>query len=168
MSEEFQDDYGDEGDLDLGFYDDDFIPDVEPEDVDDLDLSDLDDNLSHDARDDMVEQNETVEATLKDPLGKNAFQTQRGLTKYEKTALIGIRAEQLQRGAEPYVSIEEYDPANKVTRLMTDVIEIAKKELSMGLLPLTIDRPLPSKVANHPTYEMRTIASLIHTTNPDF
>lgn len=169
-SELFLDDYGgNEVDDDMSFFEDDeFLPDIDPEDTDELNLDELDDDLDHDARDDLVDLNQQVETTLKNPQSEAAFRTRRGLTKYEKTALIGIRAEQLRRNAPPNVSIEDWDPLNKVVRLMTNEIEIAKKELGLGVLPMTVDRPLPSKVPNRPIYEIRPISTLIHSTNPDF
>ena len=57
------------------------------------------------------------------------------LTKFEETRLISSRAEQLARGAPPLVEIGD----------LTDVIEIAKKELAERKIPFTIRRPLHNK-----------------------
>jgi DNA-directed RNA polymerase I, II, and III subunit RPABC2 len=57
------------------------------------------------------------------------------LTLYERTRVIGLRANQLSQGARPFVSIPEY---------MTDVREIARLELEKKRLPFIIQRPLPN------------------------
>jgi DNA-directed RNA polymerase subunit K/omega len=67
---------------------------------------------------------------LYDPL-KN--KTKNILSKYEKVKMVGIRAEQLQRGAEPLVSWEgEFNPR-----------EIALEELKQRKIPFMICRKLP-------------------------
>lgn len=57
------------------------------------------------------------------------------LSKYEKVKIIGIRAEQLQRGAEPYIKIDLAKPFN--------ALDIAKKELYEKKIPFMISRKLP-------------------------
>lgn len=57
------------------------------------------------------------------------------MTKYEKVKIVGLRAEQLQRGATPYV---EFDPAH------FNPIEIANKELDARKLPFMVCRTLPN------------------------
>ena len=54
------------------------------------------------------------------------------LTKYEKTAVIGYRAEQISAGAPPTIPI---------TRDMINPIDIALKELAQGRCPLYVKRP---------------------------
>ena len=55
------------------------------------------------------------------------------LSKYEKTAILGTRAEQLARGAEPYVTVKEpFDPR-----------ETALEEIRQKKLPFKISRPMP-------------------------
>ena len=56
------------------------------------------------------------------------------LTKYEKTKVLGIRAQQLATGAKPFIKVPDY---------MTDVGEIALFELKEGKIPFIIRRPLP-------------------------
>ena len=56
------------------------------------------------------------------------------LTQYERTKIIGMRANQLSQGARPYVAIPEY---------MTDVGEIARYELKERRLPFIVRRPMP-------------------------
>jgi DNA-directed RNA polymerase I, II, and III subunit RPABC2 len=56
------------------------------------------------------------------------------LTQYERTKILGMRANQLSQGARPYVAVPEY---------ITDVLEIAKLELQERRLPYIIRRPMP-------------------------
>ena len=56
------------------------------------------------------------------------------LTKYEKTRIIGVRIEQLSRGAKPNVN----------TKGMTSIQEIAEEELRQRKTPFMIRRPLPN------------------------
>lgn len=55
------------------------------------------------------------------------------LTKYERARVLGARALQLSNGAKPMVS----------TSGLTDVLEIAKKELNEYKLPHIIRRKFP-------------------------
>ena len=55
------------------------------------------------------------------------------LTKYERTLLIGIRAQQLNKGALPAVSTDN----------LTNTIKIAEKELEERRMPLIIRRHIP-------------------------
>jgi DNA-directed RNA polymerase I, II, and III subunit RPABC2 len=57
------------------------------------------------------------------------------LTQYEKTKILGLRANQLSQGARPYISVPEY---------VTDVYEIARLELQQRRLPFIIRRPMPN------------------------
>lgn len=57
------------------------------------------------------------------------------LSKYEKVKIIGIRAEQLQRGATPYIPIDESKPF--------DAREIAKAEFNAQKIPFMISRKMP-------------------------
>jgi DNA-directed RNA polymerase subunit K/omega len=57
------------------------------------------------------------------------------LTKYERTKIIGLRAEQLVRDAQPFVEIEagrRFDP-----------YEVAERELMGRRLPFVIVRHMP-------------------------
>lgn len=65
----------------------------------------------------------------------NKNSTRNVLTKYEKVKIIGLRAEQLQCGAVPYV---EFDKNN------FSPIDIAMKELYSRTLPFMICRTLPN------------------------
>ncbi len=55
------------------------------------------------------------------------------ITKYEKARVIGTRALQLSLGAPPMVKVEG----------MTDVMDIAEKELMEYKIPLIVKRKLP-------------------------
>jgi DNA-directed RNA polymerase I, II, and III subunit RPABC2 len=57
------------------------------------------------------------------------------LSKYEKVKIIGIRAEQVQRGAPPYIDIDLNKPF--------DARDLAKKELAARKIPFMISRKLP-------------------------
>jgi len=56
------------------------------------------------------------------------------LTVYERTKILGSRANQLAEGAMPFVVVPEY---------MTQPLEIAKMELEQRRLPFIIKRPMP-------------------------
>jgi DNA-directed RNA polymerase I, II, and III subunit RPABC2 len=59
--------------------------------------------------------------------------TEYALTKYEKARILGVRALQLSNGAQPMVKIDG----------ITDVMDIAKKELCEYKLPFIIRRKFP-------------------------
>lgn len=65
----------------------------------------------------------------------NKNTTKNILSKFEKVKILGIRAEQLQRGAIPNV---DFDEAN------FDALKIAKKELQERKLPFMLCRKLPN------------------------
>jgi DNA-directed RNA polymerase subunit K len=56
------------------------------------------------------------------------------VTKYEIARVIGLRAEQLAKGAKPMV------PVSESTR---DVVQIATEEYQKGVIPICIIRRLP-------------------------
>jgi DNA-directed RNA polymerase subunit K/omega len=56
------------------------------------------------------------------------------LTVYEKTKILGFRANQLSQGAKPYIDVPEY---------ITGTLEIAKLELEQRRLPFIVKRPMP-------------------------
>lgn len=57
------------------------------------------------------------------------------LTNFEKTKIIGLRANQLSKGSVPFISVPKH---------ITDVKDIAKLELEQKRLPYIIKRPLPN------------------------
>ena len=57
------------------------------------------------------------------------------LTNYEKTKIIGLRANQISQGSKPFIQVPEY---------ITDVRDIARLELEQKRLPFIIKRPIPN------------------------
>lgn len=57
------------------------------------------------------------------------------LTNYEKTKIIGLRANQISKGSAPFVAVPKH---------ITDVRDIARLELEQKRLPFIIKRPLPN------------------------
>jgi DNA-directed RNA polymerase I, II, and III subunit RPABC2 len=57
------------------------------------------------------------------------------LTQYERTKIIGLRANQLSKGSAPYIAVPKH---------ITDVRDIARMELEQKRLPFIIKRPLPN------------------------
>jgi len=71
----------------------------------------------------------------KDPL--DAYhQSQPFLSIYEKTKILSFRSNQLAQGARPFVVVPEH---------MTNVLDIAKLELTERRLPFIIKRPMPDR-----------------------
>jgi DNA-directed RNA polymerase subunit K/omega len=69
------------------------------------------------------------------------------LTQYEKTHVIGKRANMLSQGARPYVDVPPH---------ITDVSDIARLELEQRRLPFIICRTMPNG-----THEMWRLADLL-------
>jgi DNA-directed RNA polymerase subunit K/omega len=57
------------------------------------------------------------------------------LTNFEKTKIIGLRANQLSKGSVPFIAVPKH---------ITDVRDIARLELEQKRLPFIIKRPLPN------------------------
>jgi len=72
------------------------------------------------------------------------------LTNYEYTNIIGTRAEQIDRGAKPFIN-----PCIYLNPILTS-IDIAKQEFRQGLLDYKIKRPYPDG-----TYEEWYIREMI-------
>lgn len=83
---------------------------------------------------------------------KQDFKTPNRLTKYEFASIIGFRAQQIAEGAPPFVNVGA----------LTDPSAIAIKEMNEGVMPLQIERPLPSNKIGKFTYEIRTLNELIN------
>lgn len=64
-------------------------------------------------------------------------------TKYEIARIIGARALQISMGAPLLLDLKE----EGFEKLKYNPIEIAKLEFKEGILPITIKRPLPRKIA---------------------
>jgi len=69
------------------------------------------------------------------------------LTLFEKTKLIGFRANQLAQGARPLIEVPQH---------VTDVIEIAKLELEQKRMPYILKRSMPDG-----TFEYWRLADLL-------
>lgn len=63
------------------------------------------------------------------------------LTKYERTKIIGMRAEQLARGSQAFVDVPADGPF--------DPCEVAERELLTRKLPFVIARPGPDGKTEH-------------------
>lgn len=88
-----------------------------------------------------------VEAVVPLLVGKDNHKTYPFLTHYEKTKIIGLRANQLSQGAHPYIVVPEY---------ITSVRDIARMELEQKRLPFIVKRPLPNG-----SYEYWRLADLM-------
>lgn len=66
-------------------------------------------------------------------------ETRNILSKYEKAKLLGLRQEQLARGAEAMVDTRKY----------TNIVDIAQRELQERTMPLMIMRVLPGGVKEY-------------------
>jgi DNA-directed RNA polymerase subunit K len=64
-------------------------------------------------------------------------------TKYEIARMIGSRALQISMGAPFLVKMSEKD----LEAIGYNPIEIAKREFEKGVLPITVRRPIPKRVA---------------------
>lgn len=62
-------------------------------------------------------------------------------TKYERARILGSRALQIAMGAPFLVKLEKED----LEKIRYNPLEIAKKELEKGVIPITIRRPLPGE-----------------------
>jgi DNA-directed RNA polymerase I, II, and III subunit RPABC2 len=57
------------------------------------------------------------------------------LTNFEKTKIIGLRANQISKGSVPFIAVPKH---------LTDVRDIARLELEQKRLPFIVKRPLPN------------------------
>jgi DNA-directed RNA polymerase subunit K/omega len=69
------------------------------------------------------------------------------LSQYEKTHILGKRANMLSQGARPFVAVPPH---------MTDVLDIAKLELEKRCIPFIICRTMPNG-----THEMWRVSDLV-------
>ena len=76
-----------------------------------------------------------ISLTASPPLGMDPnHRSPPFLTQYERTKIIGLRANQLSQSARPYIAVPEH---------VTNVWEIAKLELAQRRLPFIVRRPMP-------------------------
>ena len=69
------------------------------------------------------------------------------LTNFERTKIIGLRANQISRGSVPFVAVPKH---------ITDVRDIARLELEQKRIPFIVKRPLPNG-----TFEYWRLSDLI-------
>lgn len=62
-------------------------------------------------------------------------------SKYERARIVGARALQLSMDAPLLMKME----GDELENLHYDPLKIAQKELDSGVLPITVNRPMPSK-----------------------
>ncbi len=103
---------------------DDSSSEIEPEEIDE-DLDEFDS---------IIEENEIEDTICNLVVNNDKILSLNRLTKYERCALLSCRAHHLSIGA--HTSLEK----NK----FKTPLEIAKKELELGILPLKIKRILPN------------------------
>ncbi len=86
----------------------------------------LSDNQFNDAKEILMNYDTLKESYISKPI----------LSIYEKTTIIGVRAQQISNGAQPLISVPQY---------MSDSIKIAELELKMGKTPFILKRTIGSK-----------------------
>jgi DNA-directed RNA polymerase I, II, and III subunit RPABC2 len=79
-----------------------------------------------------------VQSVARDAIHTNERRTLPYYTKYEQTALLGIRKQQLADGAMPLVDIQEFIPSNPLF-----LEQVAKKEIYDRKLPFIVHRRFP-------------------------
>ena len=89
---------------------------------------------------DIITDNALYNITASEDIEFNTKKSRKYITKYEKTKLIGIRAQQLASGANPYV---------EVPRHITDVEKIAELEYELKRIPLIIQRNMPNNTTEY-------------------
>ena len=108
----------------------------EPTDFENFETNNLFNGINDPVKYKILQNRSIIEEHIVPP---NKRKTSHILNKTEKTELIGIRAQHIAMGAQPYVSIDTE----------TTPVEIAEKELKEGKIPLLIKRKL-----NKYTYEV--------------
>lgn len=110
-----------------------------------LDIEDVNDNgeIFVEQIDDFIEEGEQKpefevidNIATKESMATNKKISIPYLTKYERAKIIGYRATQISRGAEPFIDPYKYG--------ITDTIEIARKELELKQMPLIVRRKMPN------------------------
>lgn len=81
------------------------------------------------------------------PNGDPYHRTYPFLTTFERTKIIGLRANQLSKGSAPFIIVPKH---------ITDVRDIARLELEQKRLPFIVKRPLPNG-----TFEYWRLADLM-------
>jgi len=84
-------------------------------------------------------------------MAKEAKEEKMKYTKYEIARMIGSRALQISQGAPFLVKLSE----KELEEIRYDPIKIAQKELDLGVLPITVRRPLPKAKATKDAKEAK-------------
>lgn len=126
----------------VDFDDNDDDDDVEDDDEDNIDETELKKDNDNDDDNEVeidcfydIQQNE-VNNIQNNDVPKEDRITMPYLTKYERVRVLGTRAKQISLGAK--ILVKDVDLTTK------SPIEIAKIELSLGIVPFKIRRPLPN------------------------
>jgi DNA-directed RNA polymerases I, II, and III subunit RPABC2 len=126
----------------VDFDDNDDEEDVEDDDEDNIDETELKKDNDNDDDNEVeidcfydIQQNE-VNNIQNNDVPKEDRITMPYLTKYERVRVLGTRAKQISLGAK--ILVKDVDLTTK------SPIEIAKIELSLGIVPFKIRRPLPN------------------------
>lgn len=85
-----------------------------------------------------------VQSVSRDAINEQDRSTLPFFTKYEFTALVGVRAQQLAEGAKPLVTLD-----GLVTSSPRFVWELAEKEITNKKLPFIIHRQFPNGKAEY-------------------
>jgi len=93
----------------------------------------------------------TKEDTYQQLYNYNKYRTTDYLTKYEYTRILGLRAQEIAKGAQIYVDVGD----------IKDPIQMAEKEIREGKCPYIIERPVPGKILNKPEMEPRRVSELM-------
>lgn len=126
----------------VDFDDNDDEEDVEDDDEDNIDETELKKENDNDDDNEVeidcfydIQQNE-INNIQNNDVPKEDRITMSYLTKYERVRVLGTRAKQISLGAK--ILVKDVDLTTK------SPIEIAKIELSLGIIPFKIRRPLPN------------------------
>jgi DNA-directed RNA polymerase I, II, and III subunit RPABC2 len=124
-------------DLDIALTEDDVLTDVNEEDAEGVILDEEKDEV-HESVNEL--QSKIIVEDYREILEKIHNNTKKRtlpfITKYEKTRIIGIRAQQLATGSIPLVSVKGF----------TNTVDIALEELKQKKIPFIIKRVLPDGV----------------------
>jgi len=71
---------------------------------------------------------------------------QKHFTKYEKARILGSRALQISMGAPYLIKMDK----EQLEAIKYNPLEIAKREFDLGLIPITVVRPLPKLEKDQP------------------
>lgn len=103
-------------------------------------INDDNESLEDEDENNNITNNALYNITASEDIEFNTKKSMKYITKYEKTKLIGIRAQQLASGANPYVEVPKH---------MTDVEKIAELEYELKRIPLIVQRNMPNNTTEY-------------------